>query len=136
MEREQEEEATSVEEMMGTNSEVTQWIPNRQAKRVPLFVQEQTGLSVKADVVNAYGDDAVFTKGGLPPPRKTRIAVANGEGEPTPQAVAAPRKRAPPKAKAVAAPQAVASHHVCPVCGRCPGCGHVHGASHGTDARA
>ena len=43
--------------------EVTRWSPNKQARRVPIFVQEATGLTLKADVAAKYGEDAVFVKG-------------------------------------------------------------------------
>ena len=43
--------------------EITRWSPNRQARRVPIFVQKLTAFELKRDVAAKYGEDAVFVKG-------------------------------------------------------------------------
>ncbi len=45
-------------------SEITRWVADRRARRVPKFVIEMTnGLDTKKKVVAKYGADAVFEKG-------------------------------------------------------------------------
>ena len=49
--------------------ELTRWSPNRQARRVPKFVEEMTGFSLKNDIATKWGTEAVFEKGkALPKP--------------------------------------------------------------------
>jgi len=52
---------------------VERWVPDRHARRVPKFVIEATGLERKADIVERYGEHAIFEKGQpAPPPLKAR----------------------------------------------------------------
>ncbi len=48
--------------------ELTKWVPDRRARRVPTFVIEATGLDTKKKIVAKYGANAVFKK-GKPLPR-------------------------------------------------------------------
>jgi hypothetical protein len=47
---------------------VERWVPDRRARRVPKFVIEATGLEKKADIVERYGEHAIFEKGQPAPP--------------------------------------------------------------------
>jgi len=50
-------------------SEITRWIADRRARRVPKFVIEMTGgLDTKKKIVAKYGEDVVFER-GKPLPR-------------------------------------------------------------------
>ncbi|HTP26677.1 MAG TPA: hypothetical protein VMK12_13620 [Anaeromyxobacteraceae bacterium] len=45
-------------------TEITRWVADRRARRVPIFVIEMTnGLDTKKKIVAKYGQDAVFEKG-------------------------------------------------------------------------
>jgi hypothetical protein len=44
-------------------AELSRWAADRQARRVPTFVIELTGLTTKKQVVATYGEGAVFEKG-------------------------------------------------------------------------
>ncbi len=48
--------------------EMTHWVADRRARRVPTFVIELTGLSTKKQIVARYGPNAAFDK-GKPAPR-------------------------------------------------------------------
>jgi hypothetical protein len=52
-------------------AEITKWVADRRARRVPNFVIEMTnGLDTKKKIVAKYGEDAVFEKGKpLPKPK-------------------------------------------------------------------
>jgi hypothetical protein len=52
-------------------SEITRWVADRRARRVPKFVIEMTnGLDTKKKIVAKYGADSVFEKGkALPKPK-------------------------------------------------------------------
>jgi hypothetical protein len=52
--------------------ELTKWVADHRARRVPTFVIELTGgLDTKKKIVAKFGDDAVFEKGRpLPKPAK------------------------------------------------------------------
>ena len=52
--------------------DMTKWVANRRARRVPTFVIEMTGgLDTKKKIVGKYGEDVVFEKGKpLPKPEK------------------------------------------------------------------
>ncbi len=52
--------------------EMTRWVADRRARRVPKFVIEMTGgLDTKKKVVARFGEDAAFEKGKpLPKPEK------------------------------------------------------------------
>ncbi len=48
--------------------EITKWVADRRARRVPVFVIEMTGgLDTKKKIVAKYGAGAVFQKGKPPP---------------------------------------------------------------------
>lgn len=47
--------------------ELSRWVADRRARRVPTFVIEATGLDTKKRIVARYGADAVFEKGKPPP---------------------------------------------------------------------
>jgi hypothetical protein len=49
-------------------ADLTRWAADRRARRVPNFVIDLTGLKTKRQVVQKYGDGAVFEK-GKPAPR-------------------------------------------------------------------
>ncbi len=49
-------------------AEMTRWVADRNARRVPNFVIEATGLDTKKKIVARYGQDAAFEK-GKPLPR-------------------------------------------------------------------
>jgi hypothetical protein len=44
-------------------TEITKWVADRRARRVPTFVIEVTGLKTKKAIVGKYGDGVVFEKG-------------------------------------------------------------------------
>ncbi len=48
--------------------EMTRWVADRRARRVPTFVIELTGLDTKRKIVARYGASAAFEK-GKPAPR-------------------------------------------------------------------
>ncbi len=56
---------------------LTHWVADRRARRVPKFVIEMTGLDTKKKIVARFGQDAAFTK-RKPLPR----AVHRGERKP------------------------------------------------------
>ncbi len=51
-----------------TRVEITRWVADRRARRVPTFVIEATGLDTKKKIVAKYGAGAIFHK-GRPLPR-------------------------------------------------------------------
>jgi len=44
-------------------ADITRWVADRRARRVPNFVIEQTGLKTKKQIVAKFGDGATFEKG-------------------------------------------------------------------------
>lgn len=58
--------------------ELTAWVADRRARRVPTFVVQATGLATKKEIVARYGAGASFTKGKAPPP----AVVSAAEQEP------------------------------------------------------
>ncbi len=51
--------------------EITRWVADRNARRVPNFVIEATGLDTKKKIVAKFGENATFEKGKpLPKPAK------------------------------------------------------------------
>jgi hypothetical protein len=56
-----------------SREELTKWVADKRARRVPTFVIELTGgLDTKRKIVAKYGEGAVFEKGKpLPKPRKS-----------------------------------------------------------------
>jgi hypothetical protein len=56
---------------------VERWVPDRRARRVPRFVIELTGLETKKEIVERYGEHAIFEKGQpAPPPLRGRAEAA------------------------------------------------------------
>jgi len=56
------------------SSELTRWVADRRARRVPTFVIEMTGgLDTKKKIVAKYGENVVFEK-GKPLPKPARAA--------------------------------------------------------------
>ncbi len=51
-------------------SEMTTWVADRRARRVPTFVIEATGLDTKKKIVARFGEDATFEKGKPVPPAR------------------------------------------------------------------
>ncbi len=51
-------------------AELTRWVADRRARRVPTFVIEQTGLKTKKAIVAKFGDNAAFEKGKPAPKPK------------------------------------------------------------------
>jgi hypothetical protein len=43
--------------------EMTHWVADKRARRVPLFVIAATGLDTKKAIVKKYGENAAFAKG-------------------------------------------------------------------------
>jgi hypothetical protein len=68
-------------------SEMTKWVADRRARRVPTFVIEITGLDTKKKIVAKFGENAAFEKGKPVPATKA-------------SALAAPVKMAPRAVKA------------------------------------
>jgi hypothetical protein len=54
--------------------EITRWVADNRARRVPTFVIEATGLDTKKKVVARYGPNAAFAKGEPLPPVKLEPA--------------------------------------------------------------
>jgi DNA invertase Pin-like site-specific DNA recombinase len=50
-------------------AEITRWVADRRARRVPNFVIDQTGLKTKKAIVARFGEDAAFEKGKPLPPK-------------------------------------------------------------------
>lgn len=53
-------------------TEITRWVADRRARRVPNFVIDATGLYTKKKIVAKYGTDAAFEKGKPCPPLVTK----------------------------------------------------------------
>jgi hypothetical protein len=51
-------------------AELTKWVADRRARRVPTFVIEATGLKTKKAIVAKYGDNVAFEKGKPAPKPK------------------------------------------------------------------
>jgi len=51
-------------------AELTRWVADRRARRVPTFVIEATGLKTKKAIVAKYGDSVAFEKGKPAPKPK------------------------------------------------------------------
>jgi hypothetical protein len=65
--------------------DLTKWVADRRARRVPIFVIEMTGgIDTKKKIVAKYGEGATFEKGKPVPP-----AVASQRSAPAREAVAA-----------------------------------------------
>jgi hypothetical protein len=50
--------------------EITRWVADARARRVPTFVIEATGLDTKKKIVAKFGPGAAFEKGKPPPKAK------------------------------------------------------------------
>lgn len=60
--------------------ELTTWVADRRARRVPNFVIEATGLDTKKRIVEKFGEAAKFEKGkGLPKARTAGHEAGAGE---------------------------------------------------------
>ena len=59
---------------------VERWVPDRRARRVPKFVIETTGLATKREIVERYGEHAIFEKGQPAPPPLRAAGRAEGDG--------------------------------------------------------
>lgn len=70
-------------------AELTRWVADRRARRVPTFVIELTGLDTKKKIVARYGADSAFEKGKPLP-----SAAAKGAAEPPKARPPIIRKRA------------------------------------------
>jgi hypothetical protein len=57
---------------------VERWVPDRRARRVPNFVIEATGLKTKREIVDRFGEHAIFEK-GRPAPPPLRVAAPAAE---------------------------------------------------------
>jgi hypothetical protein len=51
-----------------SSGEMTRWVADNRARRVPTFVIEATGLDTKKKIVAKYGASAAFAKGKPLPP--------------------------------------------------------------------
>jgi hypothetical protein len=51
-------------------TEISRWVADRRARRVPTFVIELTGLKTKKAIVARYGENAAFEKGKPAPKAK------------------------------------------------------------------
>jgi hypothetical protein len=57
--------------------EITRWVADNRARRVPNFVIEATGLDTKKKILATFGANAAFEKGKPIPP--TKVASKPGE---------------------------------------------------------
>jgi hypothetical protein len=78
-------------------TEITRWVADRRARRVPNFVIDATGLKIKKQIVARYGE-AAFEK-GKPLPK----AVENAGAASREDAKTAPRAKGPVVRKKAAA---------------------------------
>lgn len=60
------------------NAELTRWVADRRARRVPNFVIELTGLKTKKQIVAKFGPDAAFEI-GKPAPAEAKPAGVKRE---------------------------------------------------------
>ena len=60
---------------------VERWVPDRRARRVPKFVIEATGLTAKREIVERFGEHAIFEKGHPAPPPLRAAAAPRSSGE-------------------------------------------------------
>ena len=54
-------------------TDITKWVVDRRARRVPKFVIEATGLDTKKKIVSKFGENAAFEK-GKPVPKTVKAA--------------------------------------------------------------
>ena len=76
--------AAAAETRSRTRAEITKWVADRNARRVPNFVIELTGgLDTKKKIVARFGEGVVFEKGKpLPKPKGDSVKVGNGKKPP------------------------------------------------------
>jgi hypothetical protein len=55
--------------------EMTRWVADKHARRVPTFVIEATGLDTKKKIVAKFGENAVFQKGKPLPPEAEKSST-------------------------------------------------------------
>jgi hypothetical protein len=60
--------------------QIERWVPDRRARRVPKFVIEATGLGTKREIVDRFGQHAIFEKGQPAPPPLRSASRSEGEG--------------------------------------------------------
>lgn len=78
--------------------EITRWVPNRQARRVPKFVEELTGFSLKNDIAEKYGDGAIFEKGKPAPKPLAGHGAPAGRAKPKNKKAKTPARKVVEKA--------------------------------------
>jgi hypothetical protein len=61
--------------------QITRWVADNRARRVPTFVIESTGLDTKKKIVAKYGPNAAFEKGKPPPPVVEKNSAADRKAE-------------------------------------------------------
>jgi len=59
--------------------ELTRWVADRRARRVPTFVIQLTGLDTKKKIVAKFGPDSVFEKGKPAPQAKASASEKTSE---------------------------------------------------------
>ena len=69
--------------------ELSTWVADRRARRVPTFVIEATGLDTKKKIVARYGEDAAFEKGKALPGAKAGAGPSAAASNPPPRVVRA-----------------------------------------------
>jgi hypothetical protein len=72
---------------MMPRGEMTRWVADKRARRVPTFVIEATGLDTKKAVVAKFGVNAAFAKGKPLPPVKLAAVAKEQSREPAAQSV-------------------------------------------------
>lgn len=65
-----------------SGGEMTRWVADRRARRVPTFVIQATGLDTKKKIVAKYGENAAFEKGKPLPPMKASAPMAGVKLQP------------------------------------------------------
>ena len=64
-------------------ADITKWVADNRARRVPKFVIAATGLDTKKKIVAKFGENAAFAKGKpLPPARPTNGAARVVQAKP------------------------------------------------------
>jgi len=64
-------------------ADITKWVADNRARRVPKFVIEATGLDTKKKIVAKFGQNAAFAKGKpVPPARPTNGAARVVQAKP------------------------------------------------------
>jgi hypothetical protein len=85
--------------------ELTRWVADRNARRVPSFVIEMVGLDTKKKIIARYGENAVFELGRSAPKPRPEAAKANGDLSQQPRMAARVVKaKGPVVRKSAAAP--------------------------------